>query len=183
MRALLPHSLRGARTVSSFAFAAGAIRWPGTSCACHGAEVMGLRQGASACNLGTLDVGKVKGCLWIDPGERVVEPQGTHEEPQAVTAGGFRTIQSVSKLLRGEHFSLRSTEFHSQCNGPGFNSEKLLGFGALFFGTPLRRNVRFHTCWRPVTPADTCRSGTSDRLSDPVLHLPFGVTWVMHVTA
>ena len=77
-------------------------------------------------------LGSWKGCLWIDLDERVVEPQRNHEEPQVVTVGGSWTIQTVSNLLYGEHFSLQNfIHSVSRCY-----SEKLFGFGALFLGIP-----------------------------------------------
>ena len=65
-----------------------------------------------ACNLRILEVEKVlKGCLWIDLDERVVEPQLTREAPQAVTAGGSQTIWACRRLLHRVTFSIENDHF------------------------------------------------------------------------
>ena len=48
----------------------------------------------------------------------------------------------------GGHFPIESLQL-------GHNSEKLLGFGALFFAIPPGRKVSLHISWPPMTLAET----------------------------
>ena len=59
-----------------------------------------------------------------------------NEGPVAVTAGGFRTITEVHNFAKRR--LRRTASDHSQSTfwyEMGHNSEKLLGFGALFFAS------------------------------------------------
>ena len=74
-------------------------------------------------NLRTLDVGKVERVSLdrsrSEVDKRVVELKRTHEELQAVTAGGSRTIhrdQSVCCLKIAPRRAFFTTELHPQCN-------------------------------------------------------------------
>ena len=77
------------------------------------------------------------GYLHADLDERIVVPQRTHEAPQTVTAGGsckIRTVQNFAKSASGA-LQVINSQPHLGING-GFKSQKLLGFGALFFHIP-----------------------------------------------
>ena len=71
-----------------------------------------------------------KGCLWIDLHERVEEQERPCEEQETVTTGGFRTVPEVPNFSK---MRLRRTASEHSL---GYNSEKLLGFEALFFAIP-----------------------------------------------
>ena len=69
----------------------------------------------------------------MDLDERIVGPQRTREGPQILTAGGS------SKILEVQNFAKGTASDHSQSllsMKYGHNSEKLLGFGTLFFRPP-----------------------------------------------
>ena len=60
----------------------------------------------NARTLRVVKVGRVS--MGTDLDERIADSQNSREDSQLVTAGGSRTIQTVSNLLRGERFSLQN---------------------------------------------------------------------------
>ena len=75
-------------------------------------------------------MGRWKGCLWIDLDERIAELQRTREELQTVTGGGsWRSKKLLKRVRRTTSDNSQPTSWYEMGN----ESEKLLGFGALYF--------------------------------------------------
>ena len=72
----------------------------------------------------------MKGCLRIDLDEGVVDSQKAREDSETVVVGGSRTVPEVQNFSK---VRLRRTASEHSL---GYNSEKLLGFEALFFAIP-----------------------------------------------